>query len=220
MTVDAGLSTRLEGVRTLIRTASPHPERVRLVGVTKGFPAAAAAALVGAGVADLGENYAQELVAKAPAAPGATWHFLGPVQRNKVRRLAPVVGWWHGVDRLAVGASIASHAPGARVLAQVNLSGERHRPGVEWAEVAGLIGGLRQLDLDVQGLMGVASQGDARRARSQFDRLVATAADLGLPERSIGMSDDLEAALAAGSTMVRVGRALLGPRPRSVRATE
>lgn len=220
------LAARVAAVRARIQAVSPHPDRVRLVGVTKGFPSAAARSLLEAGVVDLGENYAQELVVKAAEVAEAghaedpTWHFLGAVQRNKIRALAPLVGWWHGVDRLEVGEGIARRRPGARILVQVNASQHPERPGVAWGEARELVEALRDLDLDVRGLMAVATQGDPGAASEEFDRLAALAHELALEELSMGMSDDLDEALAAGTTMVRVGRALLGERPRSAGPTE
>lgn len=208
---------------------------VRLVAVTKGFPAAAAVAAVAGGADACGESYAQELVAKVaelaldPAAVGPPadrprwqpavtaeppcWHFIGNLQRNKVRQLAPWVSVWQSVDRVSLGGEIARRAPGATVLAQVNLSGESHRGGCPPDEAPALVEALDALGLHVVGLMGVAPAGPPALARPGFRRLVALADRLGLPERSIGMSADLEVAVAEGATVVRVGGDLFGPRP-------
>lgn len=212
--MSGGLPDRLAAVRRQIADRSPHPDRVRLIGVTKGFDETVARAVHEAGVDDLGENYAQELLTKADSVPGARWHFLGPVQRNKVAKLAPVVACWHAVDRVVAGEAIADRAPGASVLVQVNVAEVERRPGAAWPEVPGLVARLRSLELDVQGLMAVATAGDPDRARREMRRLSQTAAALGLSELSMGMSGDLEIALEEGATMVRVGRALLGPRPQ------
>ncbi|MGI8793471.1 MAG: YggS family pyridoxal phosphate-dependent enzyme [Acidimicrobiales bacterium] len=213
------LADRIEVVRGRIASTGRDPDEVRLVAVTKGFPAATVRAVVDAGLTDIGENYAQEMLGKVPDAPEVTWHFIGSIQRNKVAALAPIVGWWHGVDREEAGATIAARSPGAKVLVQVNLTGGAPRGGVGWGEVAALVDSLRRQDLAVRGLMGVAVHGDLTGARRQFDRLVAVGRDLGLAEFSIGMSDDLEQAVDAGATMIRVGRALLGDRPRPRRMT-
>ncbi|MHB1781343.1 MAG: YggS family pyridoxal phosphate enzyme [Acidimicrobiales bacterium] len=205
---------RLGVVRGRIVAAGGDPARVRVVAVTKGFGPEAARAVVEAGIADLGENYADELVAKALDVGGSVrWHFLGAVQRNKVRRLAPSVGLWQGVDRLEEGEAIARAAPGAQVLVEVDVTGAPGRGGVEPGSVGQLVDGLCHLGLDVRGLMTVAPAGDAR-AGEAFALVARLVADLGLAEASMGMSDDLEDAVANGSTMVRIGRALLGPRPR------
>ena len=140
------------------------------------------------------------------------WHFLGTVQRNKVPRLAPIVGLWQSVARVAEGERIARVAAGARVLVQVETTGLPGRNGCAPSEVGELVARLADLGLDVRGLMTVAAPGPAA-AKAAFESVGRLADQLGLEERSMGMSDDLEAAVAAGTTMVRVGRALFGERP-------
>jgi uncharacterized pyridoxal phosphate-containing UPF0001 family protein len=206
----------LAAVRLRITRAGGDPDRVRVVGVTKGFGPDAVRAAVGAGLRDLGENYAAELVAKAGVGSdaGVVWHFLGAVQRNKVPSLAPLVGVWQSVAREAEGARIARFAPGASVMVQVDATGLPGRNGCPPPEVPDLVGRLRDLGLDVTGLMTVAAPGVAA-AEAAFGQVGRLADQLGLTERSMGMSDDLEAAVAAGTTMVRIGRALFGERPSS-----
>ena len=183
------------------------------MGVTKGFGPDAARAAYDAGLRDLGENYAAELLAKAAASDDdVVWHFLGAVQRNKVALLAPLVGLWQSVARVAEGARIARFAPGARVLVQVDATGLPGRNGCPPGEVGDVVARLADLGLDVRGLMTVAAPGPAA-ARAAFGAVGRLADRLGLEERSMGMTDDLEAAVAAGTTMVRVGRALFGERP-------
>ncbi len=122
---------------------------------------------------------------------------------------------WQSVDRLRLGEEIARQQPGAAVLVQVNLTDDPDRGGTKPGLAAGLVEGLRDLGLDVRGLMAVAPPGDAATRPGPGFRVVRDLADrLSLAERSIGMSDDLEAAVQEGSTMVRVGSALFGPRPR------
>ncbi len=186
-----------------------------MVAVTKGFGHAYAHAAVEAGLFDLGENYAQELMAKAPALAVAgvrpRWHFLGAIQRNKVPALAPLVSCWQSVARPEEGAAIAKRRPGAQVLVEVDVSGDPGRNGCAPEAVAGLVSSLAAEGLDVVGLMVVAPHGAP--ARPAF-RVVRDLADrLGLAERSMGMTDDLEDAVREGTTMVRVGRALFGERP-------
>jgi uncharacterized pyridoxal phosphate-containing UPF0001 family protein len=190
---------------------------VRVVGVTKGFGPHAVQAARRAGLTDLGENYAAELVGKAAADPDVVWHFLGAVQRNKVAQLAPLVGLWQSVARAAEGERIARFAPGARVLVQVETTGLAGRNGCAPAAAGELVTRLRDLGLDVRGLMTVAAPGEGA-ATEAFETLGRLADRLGLEERSMGMSDDLEAAVAAGSTMVRIGRALFGARPPATAA--
>lgn len=205
------VGARLARVRTRIERAGGDPAAVTVVGVTKGFDATAVHAAVAAGLVDLGESYAQEMVTKVDAEEGVRWHWVGRLQRNKVRQVADHVSLWHSVDRAALGAEIARRAPGAAVLAQVNTSGEDTKGGCPPGEAAALVADLRAEGLDVRGLMTVALRGPDGAAAC-FRTLRGLADDLGLSERSMGMSDDLEAAVAEGATMIRVGTALFGPR--------
>src|SRR5262249_49623881 len=190
-------------------------ESVRIVAVTKGQPAKAVAAAVDAGLDDIGENYAQELTAKAGEVDaGVRGHFIGQLQRNKGRQVAHLVSVWQSVDRLRLGEAIARHQPGAVVLVQVNLTDDPDRGGTKPGLAAGLVDGLRDLGLDVRGLMAVAPEGDQATARAGFQIVRDLADKLSLPERSIGMSNDFEAAVQEGSTMVRLGTVLFGSRPR------
>jgi uncharacterized pyridoxal phosphate-containing UPF0001 family protein len=187
---------------------------VEIVAVTKGFGVEMVAAVAGARLLDVGENYAQEMLAKVPGAPPAVrWHFLGPIQTNKVSRLSRVVHRWHGVDRPVAGDAIARHQPGAGVFVQVNVTGEPNKHGCRPTVAAALVEHLRERGLDVRGLMTVGPQGDRRASREAFRRLATMAQRLGLPELSMGMSEDFEVAVEEGATTVRLGRALFGPRP-------
>jgi hypothetical protein len=213
------VARRLDAVRQRIERAGGDSSRVRIVGVTKGFGPEAVAAAQSAGLRDIGENYAAELVAKAGGAgsgavegEGIRWHFLGAVQRNKVPLLAPIVGLWQSVSRGSEGDRIARFAPGAAVLVQVDTTGLPGRNGCPPEGVGDLVARLLDLGLDVRGLMTVAAPGEAA-AREAFGSVGRLADLLGLEERSMGMTDDLEAAVGAGTTMVRVGRALFGDRP-------
>ena len=208
------VAERVAQVRRRISDAGGDPARVTIVAVTKGFGADAVDAAAEAGLVDVGENYAQELLAKAGEVESTVrWHFLGAVQRNKVSRLAPHVAVWQGVDRIEAGQEIARRSPGATVLVQVNIDGAPERNGCAVGAVQSLVRDLQRLDLDVAGLMAVATAGDEERAARQFAAMAAMREELGLRELSIGMTDDLEVAIRAGSTMVRIGRALFGERP-------
>jgi pyridoxal phosphate enzyme (YggS family) len=211
----ADVAANVADVRRRIAAAGGEG-RVRLIAVTKGFGAEAVDAAVRAGVADAGESYAQELHAKAGlvSEPEVRWHFIGRLQTNKVRSVAGVVGLWHTVDRLPLGEEIATRAPGARVLVQVNVSAESQKGGCNPRDVPGLVGRLRRMTLDVAGLMTIGATGPPESARPGFRLLNDLADDLGLAERSMGMSGDLDVAIEEGSTMVRIGRALFGERPR------
>lgn len=212
----AVVADRVRRVRARIDAAGGGPH-VRLMAVTKGFGAEAVRAAIEAGVTDIGENYAQELVVKlrqlGSLPPEVTVHFIGRIQTNKVRILAPFVRSYQSVDRASIVSEIAKRAPGSAVFIQLNLSGEQTKGGCDAVEARRLVPMARDLGLDVRGLMGVGLAGDPELARPGFSMLVELADEMGLPERSIGMSGDLEVAVAEGSTMVRVGRDLFGPRP-------
>jgi PLP dependent protein len=210
------VAARLERVHERVRRAGGRG--VRILAVTKGFGPDAVVAATEAGADGVGESYAQELCTKADAlaAQGAhqpAWHFIGRLQRNKVRALAGHVAVWQSVDRHELALEIARRQPGAAVLVQVNASDEPQKGGCAFADVPALVAGAGELGLDVRGLMAVGPTGPPEAAREPFRRVVELADRLGLPERSLGMSDDLEVAVSAGSTMVRIGRDLFGPRP-------
>lgn len=213
----------IERVRDLeVRLTQLSPERaVRIVAVTKGFGVDAPRAALAAGITMVGENYAQELIAKnEQLSPDERqrieWHFLGRLQRNKVRGLASIVSVWQSVDRVELLDEIARRAPGATVMIQLNLSDEPQKGGARVDECGALVAHARDTGLNVVGLMGVGAAEDPDATTRGFATLVALADRFELPERSIGMSADLDLAVDAGSTMVRVGTGLFGSRaPRS-----
>jgi hypothetical protein len=211
------VASRLAAVRLRIAHAGGDPSGVSIVAVTKGFGPEAVVAARAVGLTEVGENYAAELETKAPGPPGTRWHFLGTVQRNKVRALAPLVALWQGVARASEGERIARCAPGAAVLVQVNCTNLPGRNGCLPGDVPALVASLSDLELQVRGLMTVAPP-EEEAARAAFQTVARLADALGLHERSMGMTDDLEAAVAAGSTMVRIGRALFGDRSPRVAA--
>jgi pyridoxal phosphate enzyme (YggS family) len=206
------VAERVAAVRARIADAGGEG-RVRLVAVTKGFGPELVAAAVAAGVEDVGESYAQELMGKAAEVDVPRWHFVGRLQANKVRALAGTVDLWQSVDRARVVDELARRAPGARVLVQVDVSGEPSKGGCPPAQVPALVERAAAAGLEPRGLMAVGPLGPAEDARPGFRALVGLADELGLEERSIGMSGDLEVAVEEGATMVRVGTALFGPRP-------
>jgi pyridoxal phosphate enzyme (YggS family) len=213
------VAARVDAVRGRIAAAAARagrdPGAVTLVAATKLVAPDRIAAALRAGVGDVGENRAQELLAKAPALAALTprWHFLGPLQRNKVKALAAWVTCWQSVDRLALGETLARHAPGARVLVEVNLADEPQKTGCAPRDTTPLVDALRGLGLAVVGLMAVPPHGED--PRPWFARLRALAAAAAVPELSMGMTDDYEVAVEEGATLVRVGRALFGERPQS-----
>jgi PLP dependent protein len=210
-----GVADRLAAVRARLAAAAGRAGRpasaVKLVVVTKGVAPPVMQAALDAGATDLGENRAQELLVKAADLKSRpVWHFIGRLQRNKVASLAPVVDLWQSVDRLELGRAIAGRAPGAAVLAEVNVADDPAKAGVAPDDAPALVDGLRSVGLSVDGLMTVPAAG--RDPRPAFARLAALADRLGLAEVSMGMSDDFEVAVEEGATIVRVGRAIFGPR--------
>lgn len=216
-----------ERVRTLRnRILELGGERVAVVAVTKGHPVGAWVAAAEAGCDAVGENYAQELTAKIEQCPGRIAplpvHFIGTVQTNKVRLIADVVDLWQGVDRLSVATEIARrHAPpggatprsAARVLVQVDTTGESSKSGCPPGDLGTLVTATRAVGVEVAGLMTIGPTGGDRRARrASFGLLRRLVDEHGLGICSMGMSEDYEDAVECGSTMVRIGSALFGPR--------
>jgi pyridoxal phosphate enzyme (YggS family) len=216
-----GVAERLDHVRK--RIAAAGGANVRVVAVTKGFGADAIEAAVAAGCRDIGENYAQELTAKLAGVrgPAPVVHFIGHLQTNKVRQLAPIVDVWQTVDRLGAVEALGRRAsPGATVLVQVNVAAEPQQGGCAPADTHAIVDAAVDAGLDVVGLMAIGRAGGPEAARPGFRLLRRLVDDLGLAECSMGMSNDLEAAVEEGSTMVRVGTALFGPRQRHQRAAQ
>jgi PLP dependent protein len=211
---------RLEAIHTRIADAGGDPHHVRVVAVSKGQPVEAIEEAVVAGHLDFGENYADELVGKAakvPPAAGVRWHFQGNLQTNKINRLLPHVAWWHTIDSNERASALAQRAPGATVLIQLNSMwlDAPQRAGCAPSETSAVVRFAVDAGLAVVGLMTIAPYGtpdDARAAITAFRQLSDLADDLQLPERSMGMSSDLESAVSAGATVIRVGGALFGPR--------
>jgi PLP dependent protein len=201
------------------RAAGREPDAVTLVVVTKEVGLDGVRAAIAAGAVDLGENRAQDLVTKAEALsgdevaarPAPRWHFIGRLQRNKVRAAAPHVALWQSIDRAELAAEVGHRAAGAAVLVQVNVTGEVQKGGCAPDEVDALVATCRANGCEVAGLMTVPPA--ASDPRPVFARLRRMTDDLGFQVCSMGMSGDFELAIAEGSTMVRVGTAIFGPRP-------
>jgi pyridoxal phosphate enzyme (YggS family) len=191
---------------------------VAVLPVTKGFGPDAIEMAIGAGCTTIGENYAQELLAKRSVLDRdqrlPQVHFIGQLQTNKVRQLADLVDVYETVDRPRLAREIAKRVPGARVLIQVDTSDERGKGGCPTSDVAALVEEIGHLGLTLDGLMTVGpTAGGAEAARPGF-RLVRGMVDrLGLTVCSMGMTADLEVAVQEGSTQIRVGTALFGSRP-------
>jgi hypothetical protein len=209
------LAERVADVRARIaRAAAGRP--VTLVAVTKTHPPETVRAAHAAGLDVFGENYVQEWSAKRQALADLpiAWHFVGHLQRNKAKEVAGKVALVHGVDGLALAEALDRRAPAPQdILVEVNVGGEASKAGVAPAELPALLAGLRALDkIRCLGLMCIPPPG---QGRAGFRLLAALARDHGLAELSMGMSDDFEEAIEEGATIVRVGTALFGPRPRS-----
>jgi PLP dependent protein len=211
------VSQGLAHVRHRIVAAGGDPAAVQVVAVTKGFGPEALAAAKANDALDVGENYAQEAVAKLAAlgagSAGLRLHFIGHLQSNKVKLLAPHVALWQTVDRASIVEAVARHAPGAAVLVQVNVSDEPHKGGCAPTEAAALVDAAVGRGLTVRGLMTVGRTGPPDEAGPGFALLRSLCDRMGLPVCSMGMTDDLHIAVAEGATMVRVGSALFGMRP-------
>jgi hypothetical protein len=211
--LDALVAERLAEVRD--RIARAGGTNVSVLPVTKTFGIEACWAAHRAGCASVGENYAQELVAKLGDVPHPFGvHFIGQLQTNKVRSLAPIVTVYETVDRASLVSELAKRVPGARVLLQVASSDVDGKGGCPLHDVPALYDTALAAGLQVLGLMTVGpTDGGPEAARSGF-RAVRTMLDrLGLGVLSMGMTDDLEVAVQEGSTQVRVGSALFGSRP-------
>jgi hypothetical protein len=205
--------------------AGRPPESVALLAVGKAQPGAALAAAAAAGQRDFAENYAQEALAKIAALPRADlrWHFIGPLQANKTAAIAQHFDWVHGVDREKIARRLSDQRPAAlaplQVCVQVNISGETSKSGVAPADAATLCRAVAALPrLRLRGLMAIPAplkKGDSprvayRRLRELYESLRRSG--LELDTLSAGMTDDFEDAIAEGSTMIRIGTAIFGPR--------
>ncbi len=219
------IAERVEAVRLQIAGACLRSGRsqddVTLVAVTKGFPAEAVREAAAAGLRHFGENRVQEAQAKLPLLadlpPRPVWHMVGHLQTNKVKTAVSLFDIIHSVDSLHLAEEISRRAPQSMrvpVLLEVNVSGEAGKYGLTPDELPDEAEAIRALPgLEVRGLMTVAPMvQDQREVRPLFRRLRRLAESLGLPQLSMGMSDDFEVAVEEGATIVRIGRAILGER--------
>jgi PLP dependent protein len=210
------VAERLASVRERIERAGRDPDDVAIVAVTKGFGPDACREALAAGLPMLGENRVHEALTKMDEVEGAVWHLIGHLQSNKVRLAAGRFALIQSVDSLRLAEQIARVHPRQQVLVEVNVSREPQKSGVPPEQALEVVEGVARL-LDLRGLMAMGpTQGDPTDAFSEVERLRDEAEQrLGrsLPILSMGMSGDFEAALAAGSTMLRLGQVLFGPRP-------
>jgi pyridoxal phosphate enzyme (YggS family) len=217
---------RVAAVRQRIAAAAQRagrdPGEVTLVAVSKLHPSAAVRAAYDAGVADFGENYAQDLAAKAALLPEARWHFVGRLQRNKAGVLVAVGALVHSLDSLPGAEALAHRAlragTVARALVQVELERRAAAHGIPAADLDDFIAACRQIEgLELRGLMVMpAPAADPETLRPLFRETAALARrlDPGMRELSMGMTADYEVAVEEGATLVRVGTAIFGERPK------
>ncbi|MCX7961543.1 MAG: YggS family pyridoxal phosphate-dependent enzyme [Burkholderiales bacterium] len=227
------VAENLQAVRARIAQAAVAagraPETVALLAVSKQQPAERIREARTAGQRAFGENYVQEALAKMDALGDLDleWHLVGPLQSNKTRLAAERFDWVQTVASERIAERLAAQRPAARgpleVLVQVNVSGEASKSGVAPQAAAALARAVAQLpNLRLRGLMAIPEPGDPARRRAQFRRLRELFAalvreGLALDTLSMGMSEDMELAIAEGATMVRVGTAIFGPRPAAAR---
>jgi pyridoxal phosphate enzyme (YggS family) len=209
------VAANLSLVRQRIARAGRDPKEVTIVAVTKGFGAERCREAIAAGLTVLGENRVQEALAKMDEVDGADWHLIGHLQTNKVRHAATRFALIQSVDSVRLAQHIAGFNPNQQVLVEVNTSREPQKSGVAPETALEVIRHIAQL-LPVRGVMTIGpSNGDPTPSFQELARLRQTAQQtLGqaLPILSMGMSGDFEAALSAGSTMLRLGQVLFGPR--------
>ncbi len=212
----------LERIAAAAGRSGRSPEEVRLVAVGKTFPPEKIMELYRAGHRDFGENRAQELSDKVSRMPAdVRWHFIGPLQRNKVRLVRPAVVLLHSMDRLSL-AEAWLKGPGAPppVLVEVNIGEEPQKAGVSPEETPRFVDELFELGVEVRGLMAIPPRVERpEQVRPHFRRMATLLANLrvehpGLEELSMGMTEDFEVAVEEGATLVRLGRAIFGPRSR------
>jgi pyridoxal phosphate enzyme (YggS family) len=222
----ATILENVQGVKARIARAAlaagRNPESVTLLAVSKTHAVDRIAQAAAAGLRGFGENYVQEALAKMTRLdelrlPGVEWHLIGPLQSNKTRVAAERFDWVQTVDREKIALRLSeqrpAHLPPLNVLIQVNVSAEAAKSGLGVKEVTALATTVAALPrLRLRGLMAIPAPGagpDLRRMKELYD---AVRGEFGLDTLSMGMSDDMEAAIAAGATMVRIGTAIFGQR--------
>lgn len=225
------ISDKIAHLLKRVRLAAEKSQRaagsVKVLAVSKTHPAQAIRAAHQCGLQDFGESYLQEALTKMAELGDLplTWHFVGPIQSNKARPIAEHFAWVHSVDRSKIARRLSDYRPPGlpplQVCLQVNISGEQSKSGVsldELPQLAREVAGMPRLQL--RGIMAIpAPTTDFAQQRAAFASLRLALARIqalapGMDTLSMGMSDDLEAAIAEGSTMVRVGTDIFGSRDR------
>ncbi len=224
-TIAERISQAKNRVASAAREAQRSGEAITLLAVSKTKPAESIRAAHAAGLTEFGENYLQEALDKIAQLQDLPlhWHFIGPLQSNKTRPVAEQFSWVHSVDRLKIAQRLNDQRPPElpplNLCLQVNISGEESKSGVEPAQLAALAAQVEPLPrVRLRGLMAIpAASNDAQQQRQAFARMRELFLELQphhphMDTLSMGMSGDLEAAIAEGSTMVRLGTALFGAR--------
>lgn len=221
------IAENLQAVRHRIglalHAAARPPESLTLLAVSKTWPLASVNEAAAAGQRAFGENYVQEGIEKASARPDLEWHFIGPLQSNKTRPVAEHFDWVHSIDRLKIAERLSAQRPANKpplqVCVQVNVSGEATKSGCPPEDALTLCQAVAALPwLQLRGLMAIPEPANDnetqrrpfRQLREIFERI--RSAGLPLDTLSMGMSHDLEAAVAEGATIVRIGTAIFGER--------
>lgn len=221
-TLADNLSAISARIASAAQAAGRDPASVQLLAVSKTKPASAIREIHAAGVRDVGENYLQEALTKQQALSDLPliWHFIGPIQSNKTKAIAEHFDWVHSVDRLKIAQRLSEQRPAGlaplNLCLQVNVSGEDSKSGCAPADLPALAKAVAGLpNLRLRGLMAIPEPTEDRAAQeAAFARLrqLQESLGLGLDTLSMGMSHDLEAAIAQGATWVRIGTALFGAR--------
>jgi len=226
-TIDANLQAVKARIEAAAKQCGRDANDIELLAVSKTFGADAVRSAHAAGQRAFGENYVQEAVEKIATLSGLplTWHFIGPIQSNKTRQIAENFDWVHSIDRLKIAERLAAARPATRaplqVCIQVNIGDETSKSGIAPTEALGLAHAIAKLpQLNLRGLMTIPpASSDISVQRSYFAQLRRLRDNIALQDcpldtLSMGMSGDIEAAIAEGSTMVRVGTAIFGSRHR------
>ncbi|MFK3643606.1 YggS family pyridoxal phosphate-dependent enzyme [Pseudomonas protegens] len=228
-TIADNISQVAERIRNACQAVQRDPHSVQLLAVSKTKPAAALREAHAAGLRDFGENYLQEALGKQQelADLPLSWHFIGPIQSNKTRAIAEHFDWVHSVDRLKIAQRLSEQRPAElpplNICIQVNVSGEASKSGCAPADLPALASAIDALPrLQLRGLMAIpeptedrAAQDAAFAAVQRLNNDLRDSLKLPLDTLSMGMSHDLEAAIAQGATWVRIGTALFGARDYS-----
>lgn len=221
-TLADNLSAISARIASAAQAAGRDPASVQLLAVSKTKPASAIREIHAAGVCNFGENYLQEALTKQQALGDLPliWHFIGPIQSNKTKAIAEHFDWVHSVDRLKIAQRLSEQRPAGlaplNICLQVNVSGEDSKSGCAPADLPALAKAVAALpNLRLRGLMAIPEPTDDRAAQEAAFatlRQLQEGLGLGLDTLSMGMSHDLEAAIAQGATWVRIGTALFGAR--------